>query len=71
MKITKLKVNLIGAVLIVISAVISHYETKWHIEAAEKNSIAEEKSKQEKALNDFIGTHEVQKHYKTQVGIGQ
>ena len=71
MKITKLKLILIGGALMLISVLISHYETKWHIEATEKNSVAEEKIKEEKALNDFIGTHEVQKHYKTQVGEGQ
>ena len=71
MKITKLKLILIGAALMMISGVISHYETKWHIEAAEKKASGDEKTKEEKALNDFIGTHEVQKHYKSQVGEGQ
>ena len=71
MKITKLKLILIGAALMLTSVVISHYETKWHIEATEKNSVAEEKIKEAKAWNDFVGTHEVQKHYKTQVGEGK
>ena len=63
MKLTKTKLIVTGMILLSISFVL-HYVLVKHDE-----NVKEEQA--QKAVQDFIGTHEMKKSYQSQVGSGQ